>query len=1220
MAKKRRSKRKRRRPSSEELYRSSSDERTSRRRERRGVFPRKLIIGFVLLAVFVFFLPAIVVRTPLKQIVINRVLADFQGNVTVESITCGWITSTELRNVVANDANGDLLFSVKSLSMGQSLTSMIGTSDYGTIEIVEPVLNLKIRPDGSNLEDAISDLMTTEESDTPSPAIRLAISDARALVTDTTTGDEYEIRNITSFVEVFQPDEAPLRIGLTGRIANLERGNDGSFNAKIAVDAGKDKLEFQDGLIELTTESLPIEFTSPLITRFIEPMTVSGTMNGAVNASWRDGGSSFDLRMEPASIAELVVNAPRRIGNDQIRLTNAWLQGNLAMTPQTIEADRLVCQTEVGSLKANGKMNWEQIAAVAGARIPANNFQAEGLINLAPLIAMLPETFPLQEGMRIESGTVRFNANSRIEGTDRRMVMNLESAGLTAIRDGQRINWDKPARIVAAIRQTSDNAMYIESLDCKTNFLTLNGTATSESGAFEVQGDLKSALAEVNQFFDLRGMRVEGIVDGKFAWQFDGSPADKLTSRPLRSGGRFHVEKPLVHLPGQTSWSEEQVNVVVQAAGQLLPGEGSQTRSIRLDTGKLELVNERQSFEANLVEAIVNPSLASTWKLDCKVGGNVENWLAQLATFVPVNANATGIVDATALMTVDPAHIDIGRSDYEFTDLEFTGYGLTLNEKKVGGEAALSYAFDTGVLQISNATVAASALSARAQQVVVNSNQQNGSFLSGQIAFLADINRCLSSLGNSGDSKSIQWFGRAEGTINLNTTQDTIGGKILIKANDLVAAQLQPVQPGVQNVSSSGTGTWSRLLEEKEVTLESTLQMSRSFDKVILDNTRLIASAAEVVASGSISDFFGTMNTDIQGTWNPDWRRLKPLLESMLGGLVSLDGVQGGGFRMSGPIFNPRANESGQPWIHPELQIVTAASWQSGQVLGLPIGGSSLDFQLAEGIAAVNTDAIAFSGGTARLSPRLDLRGPETVLYLPQGNVLEQVELTPEICRGWLKFVAPMIADATAAHGKFSVATGQVNVPLNRLEAADLNGVATIHGANVGPGPLGQQLIMVVAQVKALAKGQPLNALAGSSNTTWLKMPEQQVSFAVQKGRVHHQEMQFQIDDVVIQTSGSVGLDQTIQLVAKIPVLDQWVGNNRWTQGLKGQTLQIPISGTVSSPRVDNRGLQQMSQQLVKQAAGAAINNEVQGLIDKGNQRLENELKNGLKGLFGSDK
>lgn len=950
---------------------------------------------------------------------------------------------------------------------------------------------------------------------------------------------------------------------------------------------------------------------------------MSGIMNGDVVASWDGERSSFALQMKPASFADLVVAAPSRIGSDRIQLTNAWLQGQVTLTPGTLHADQLVCQTGIGSLNADGKMNWEQFAAVAGAGIPANNFQAEGSVNLAPLIAMLPDTLPLREGIAIESGTVQFNANSRVEGTDRRLVFNVESAGLTAIRDGQRLNWDKPARVVAAIRQTSDNAIYVESLDCTTNFLTLNGTATTEQGEFQVQGDLKSALAEVSRFFDLGDARIEGIVDGRFAWQFDGSPTDKLTTRPLRAGGRFHIDRPLVNLPGQTSWAEDEINLVIQAAGKMLPVSTANSRAIRLDSGKLELVNARQSFEASLVEPLVSPSLGSDWKLDCKLGGDVSTWLSQISTFIPVQAAATGSIDATALVTVSPGLWTVHRSNYEFKDLGFSGYSLTLNEPQVVGDAAMTWDPRTGVFQISDASIASSVLSARGQQIVLDQYGRQGA-LAGQVAFRTDINRCLAMFGQSAATDEIQWFGAMHGTIDLQTTAESIGGNVSINVDDLVAARLQatPASTGVQNVSAGQS--WIRLLDEKLVSLDSSLSLDRSFDRLTFNNTQLKSSAAEVIVNGSISDLTGSMITSIEGTWQPDWPRLKPLVDSIMGGVASIDGVQGGGFQMTGPVFNlpaDQSNQQGQSWIHPDLRVTAVASWQHGQVLGMPMSGSQLDLQLVKGVAVANTDPVSFGGGTIRLTPRLDLTGQEFVMFLPQGRVIENVELTQDICRGWMKYVAPMIADATAAQGRFSIDIAGAEVPLGRFDAARMDGHATLHAASVGPGPLSQQLIMVVEQVKALAKGQPLNAItSNSASNAWIAIPEQQVPFAIRDGRVIHQQMRFQVGDVEVMTSGSVGLDQTVQLVAAIPILEQWVGDSRWTQGLKGQTLQIPVSGTVSQPQVDRRALQQISQQIVQQAAGAAINQEVQGLIDQGNQRLEQEITKGLKSLLGGDK
>jgi len=1229
MAKKRRSSKKRKEATSEELFHSSRDQRVNRRREHKGVLPRKVIIGLILLVVFLFFLPSIVVRTPLKQVLINRAFSDFHGKVTVESISCGWIANTQLTNVRAVDEEGELLFSIGRVRLRKSLTSMINASDLGTIEISQPIVNLKLRSDGSNLEDAIADMLAGETGDEPSPSMKLSIADARALVTDVASGHKYELENLNSNINLFQPAEAPLTIDVDGSLDDATDDRTGTIKARLVIDAGNEELEFANGLVELESENFPIEIATPFLTRFVEPMTIAGSLdNGKVSLAWSNFGSSINVQMQPANLSELTVTAPSRIGSDRIQLKNAWLQGELTLTPDQLMAEKFVCNTDVGSLNAKGTMNWEQLSAVAGAQIPANNFQADGTLNLAELIGMLPETMPLQEGVQIESGTVQFDASSRLEGSDRRLVVNVESPGLTAIHHGKRLNWDKPARVVAAVRQTSDNRIYVESLDCVTDFLTLNGTATSEQGEFRLQGDLKKALGQVKQFFDLGDVQIEGIVDGRFTWKFEGRPTDNLTSRPLNTDGEFQIERPLVNLPGQTSWAEDEINIVFQAVGQMLPKTTVQEGAIRLDSGTLKLINSRQGFVATLREPVTNPSLDSTWFLDCQIGGNVQTWLAQISTFMPLQARASGQLNANAELMIDPNRVTVHKSSYEFQDLQLAGYGVAIQEEHLAGDARMDYQIGTGVLQIAELSMNSSAIVARAQEMVVDSRDMNGK-LSGQIAFQGDVNRCLAMFAGAPKSDAIHWYGQASGTINLETTTESIGGAVEIQLEDLVATQLQPFQPGVRNVSSAGQ-QWKRLLDEKVVSLDSRLNMSRSFDQLSFKNTTLNSSAAEVVASGSLSDLGGLMNADIRGTWKPNWQRLKPLVDSMLGGMASIDGVQGGDFELRGPVFNGATNptsttQADTSWLNPALQMSAVANWQTGQVLGMNVGGSQVNVRLAEAVASMDTQPISVGqSGIARLNPRINLGGPEMVLSLPPGRVLENIQLTPELCRGWMKYVAPMLADATEAQGSFSIDTELVQVPLSRLAAANVNGRATLHGANVGPGPLSQKLITVVSQVKLLAKGQPLGAVSTDANATWINLPEQQIPFAVQQGRVFHQGMQFQIDDVMIQTSGSVGIDHTLQLVALVPILDSWVGNSRWTQGLKGQSLQIPIGGTVSKPQVDNRALQQISQQLLKQAAGSAIQTEVQGqvqgLIEQGNQRLEKEITNGLKGLLGGDR
>jgi hypothetical protein len=1186
------------------------------------VFGKTLGVLLLLLAIAVWFLPTIVVSTPLKQLLIDQALSDFDGRVTVDSITCGWLTETQLTNVVATDRQGQVLLRMESLQIDKSLMDLIRGNDLGTLQITRPAVDLRLRSDGSNLEDAIAGMLQRQDEDRPVPAMVLSVVEGAVDVTDVTTGHQYRLEGIDGRIGIAQPHQPPLDLDIGCQVSDGGTGDRGSFRARATIDAGGERLVFRDGTMVLNTDNLPVAVAGPFITRWVEPVAMAGTISGGVQTSWSDAGATLQVQVESAEVKRFLLDAPQRLGQDRIRLEQTRLQGQLLVTPEMLKADQLVWQSEIGSLQADGQLNWEQLAAIGGASIPANNFQADGTVDVAAVAAMLPNLIPWQSDLQVESGTVRFQASSRVEGTDRRLVVNVESTGLTARRGTQRLNWDKPARVVAAVRQTSDNAVSLESLNCQTSFLTLDGSATQDRGEFRLQGDLKSAVAEVGQFLDLGDVRLEGVLDGNLSWQFgklaDAGPA---TSRPLQAAGRFRIQGPVVELPGRTSWNDEELNVTLQMAGQRLSGPASPGANLRLDSGKLELVSPRQSLQATLLQPVTSPSLASTWILDCRAAGQIETWLAQLAQLgilTDVDVAASGSMDATARLTLDQGNrLMVQDGKYELANFRFAGYGVVLDEPEVGGQATVDCLLDQGQVRIPDATVSSSSFSARARDVVVDTQPQQPA-VSGQLAFLADIHRCLQTVGAGQDPAAVQWFGRAGGTVNLQSRGDVAEGQVSLKLEDLVAARFQRPQGGLQNVSA-GAGTWIRLLEEKQLQLDSQLQVRGALQEVAFRDTRLTGSLGQVVASGAVSDLQGVVNCQIEGNWNPDWQRLKPLVDSFLDGLASLQGVQGGNFRLQGPLFHPRAGQPGQPWIHPELQVAAAASWQQGELLGLPVGASRLQLQLANGIADVAADPIPFSGGTMRLLPRLDLRQSQAVLTLPPGPLVENVELTPEVCQSWLRYAAPLLAGATKAAGRVSVATEQVYVPLGQWNQATVVGTAMLHQAGIGPGPLGQKLDMLVRQIRNLASGQPLTS-GLQADSRWIRLPEQQVRFAVQDGRVIHQGLKIGVDSVVIESSGSVGLDQSMQLSLSVPILDEWLGSNRLTQGLRGRSLNIPVSGHITRPRIDGSLLQNLAGQFFQQAAGSAINQEIRGLIDQGNQGLEENLLKQLPKLFGGDK
>ena len=116
-------------------------------------------------------------------------------------------------------------------------------------------------------------------------------------------------------------------------------------------------------------------------------------------------------------------------------------------------------------------------------------------------------------------------------------------------------------------------------------------------------------------------------------------------------------------------------------------------------------------------------------------------------------------------------------------------------------------------------------------------------------------------------------------------------------------------------------------------------------------------------------------------------------------------------------------------------------------------------------------------------------------------------------------------------------------------------------------------MLLLARQVKALVKGRPLESLASTETKPWLVLPEQSVPVQMTAGKIQHQGLAMQVDDVLIRTSGAVGLDQSIDLVAEVPIRDEWVSENRYFAALRGQSLRVPIRGTITLGRRAGSGL-----------------------------------------------
>ena len=195
-----------------------------------------------------------------------------------------------------------------------------------------------------------------------------------------------------------------------------------------------------------------------------------------------------------------------------------------------------------------------------------------------------------------------------------------------------------------------------------------------------------------------------------------------------------------------------------------------------------------------------------------------------------------------------------------------------------------------------------------------------------------------------------------------------------------------------------------------------------------------------------------------------------------------------------------------------------------------------------------------------------------------------------------MKYIAPMLADATNAEGTFSVGLSKAELPLMDPMAGNIEGEFIVHGGALGPGPLATQFIELASQIKRMiGKG---DGQITDPTKMWLQLSPQNVAFRVAENRVHHSGFQVAVDGIPITTSGSVGvLDESISMMAEVPIMDEWIAGTPALRGLRGQMIRVPVGGTTSSPRLDQRALAGISTQLARSAATGYIQDQLGGKL-----------------------
>ncbi|MBW3598084.1 MAG: hypothetical protein KY475_12500 [Planctomycetes bacterium] len=1155
--------------------------------QRRLRFRRWLgVAGFLLLAVAVigWFLPAMIAATLLKNSLVQAALPDFRGHVTLGRVSAGWFSPVRVRDVTVRDEAGEPLAEVVAVATEARLWRLLWDSqNIGEVRLHEPVLHVIVRDGGSNVEDALAPLLAGPSGRGVNCLVHIA--DGKCVLREHDSQRETAIENISADVTVPALAAAPVEWRFTASVT------DGGASGNLATEGhwrpGRDAWGV--GEAKLTADGLSLAALAPALLRCGVAAELSGRadVRGDVIVS---NGSRREVHLQRFAIRQLSARVPQWLGSDTLQLTELNASGEAVLTAEMISLRDAALTCDIGRLRGSGETRWEALsAAQLVAALRSSTFDFDGEADLARLAQTFPKTLRLRPGLTVTSGVVRVECATRDEAGPRRWEGRLETANLAAVHGARQVTWEHPLTATFAVQDAADGPI-IEQASCHADFVQASGRGSLAEGSVTVQGDLSKLSAELEKLVDLGEMQFGGSLQADLEWRR--GEADQT-----EAAGNVNLADFQWSAPGRRPWREPQLAASFAAAG-LLDENGAR----RIDRGQVELKAAGDSAAVRLRGPVENPGAAASWPIECEASGDFVTWLPRVENFISLaDWNVEGGFTASAAGAVSTQRVQLESATLGIDRLYVAGAGLTIREPRVEAKGDLRWDGNSRSIAARQAALASSSIAFRAQNVAASLAPGNFT-AAGEIDFRGDLHRIAKWRHNPQSHPTMNLEGIASGRVIARHTS----AGVEIQGNADVENLAYSVPARVPAPSSTTpiaqSIAWTTLWREPRLRLSADAAYAPQEDSLRLKQFTAAGEALQLAAEGSVGEVSRTCRADLSGQFDYDLEKLLMLFRPLIGPDLKMTGRGPRPFTIRGPLF---AAASSAPVLVPaELNVETSLAWTSAAYQGIPSGAGEAPITLSGGVAAVGPLDMPVSEGRLTVAPKVLLNASPMLATIDAGPVLQDVRISPGMCRTWLKYVAPLVADAAQAEGRFSIdLTQPARIPLEAPAQSEVHGVLKVHGAQVGPGPLSRQFLTLAEQVKAAVERRPL--APGQFGGTWLIMTEQNIRFEMAGGRIYHRDLQLSAGDVAIRTRGSVGVDQSLDLLAEVPIQDRWVEREPLLAGFRGQTLQVPVSGSLTSPRLDQRASEQFARQMLGDAARRLLeenlktNPDIRGALDK---------------------
>lgn len=1178
--------RRRRLISRKEHYASDPPDGTEPRRRTRSSspWPRRLVLLGLALVILVWAAPIIVAATPLRDYLLGMALEPKQGKLVSASASLGWFSPVTLRGVeIRNpDPDAEPILTVETVTTNKTLLSLLmDRSKLGKIHLDHPVAQILVRSKTSNLEEFIAPWRDTDASSNPTPELDVEIADGALLLVDATTGRQWHLEKLQGKTSLGSESDNPLAVEVEATIL------DGMEQGRIQVDFSMPLAESKTtsgSKLHLQSQNLELVMLHGILARFLPDVQLSGTLNSDLNLAWgmAEHPSAMEIKGQ-LNIEQLLVMS-RYLNGDRLELAHFEMPCHVAVEQNRLVVHEARLRCDLGQLEATGSVNLDTFRGEdVLASLASENYSIAGNLDLARLALALPNTLRVRENTAITSGTASLNLQSSTEAAGHRWKGQLQTRDLAAVSAGQNVAWEQPVAVdLVALRTAA--GLTVEQLSCQSDFLKLAMSGTPDKLTGEATFDLTELMSKLEQFVDLGNWRVAGKGQAQIAWQ-------QAPTGAFRAGIGLDLENFQLATPNSQPWQEPRLLVEASADGVWTGGQLRQ-----LNTAEASVSAAPDELHAVLTSPVSEVASTLTWPLDLELKGNIPRWLTRLRPFYSFEGwQIDGEAALQTKLLASKAAVEVQQLTLRVDQFAYNGGGLFIREPVLELAGAGKWTQANRQLELGNSTLRGNDLTLETPGASLVLGDSSGPILHGKVHLVTSLERLHQYTLDPNEVNRLpdSWIitGRIDGTADLQHAGEETGVTLVVA--------LQPLKVLQRGQGKAGRTINLERWSEPQLDVAVNAVYKRQSDLLQMNSAAIAGQSLAANATGRIENVMGEMLLALNGKVEYDLKKLMPLLEKYAGPGIALEGRESGTFALRGPALGiPNLHGDVLPWSQ-RLSGELTLGWQQSLVYGLTLGQGTATAALEKGVVRFQPIKVALSEGELTTTPVIQLSPEPAALYLPKGPLLTQVRLSPEFCDAWLKYAAPVVAEATNTEGKFSIDLDGGRIPLAAPSTGDIGGRVLLHSVQVMPGPIANNYILLGQQLEAILKRRvPPTALEGNQSAL-LGIADQTVNFRMTEGRVYHENLVASVAGTTLTTQGSVGLDQSLALNAKMPLADRWLGNEPALQAFKGQVMQVNIGGTLSKPAVDKRSVEQFAAQMVRGAVQNTIQNELSKQLDR---------------------